>query len=451
MTDLYKHYYVFISSPGDVAAERQFSEEVINNINLTCSDTLRVALEPRKWESLPPQTPHLPEEKIQDIINKEVEKAQFFVLILYKRYGHVEEGHLKSNTERELDTIMKRFETNPQIRILAYFREIPDNTDPGEQEQKVRDFRKRLENVGVFYRTYKTPEEFKDVFTHDMYNVLLRIRLSPFKQQMLRRFWKIGEPNRPTYPRLAILFPPVGRQFMHSTIDDVWLERLEPHVYFEDFKAIHKIMKLLSLIGFSDYKVYFNTDLPSDLKFMNRIWICFPRSHTAINTLDQLASKSRFRFQFRRDVSTELKWRSPAGLEFKVKSPLPVYLNEQRKGMDAAGEPTGRLRRIIAKDYGVIARFKNEQSADITEEGFLYDYYFAGIRGLGTWGTAWYIDRKAKLLQNHPEEGDIQLLLEVTYKNGGIVDVTDVSDRPVEYFEEQNNPIYIRERLLSTE
>lgn len=447
MQDLYVHYRVFISSPSDVAAERQFSEEVIGSINNTCSDTLRVALETRKWENLPPETPHLPEEKIQDLINKEVEKAHFFVLILYKRYGRIEEGHTKSNTERELETILNRFALNPQIRILAYFREIPENNDPGEQERNITELRDRLQRINIHYRTYKTPEEFKSVFTHDMYNVLLRMRLSPFKQEMLRKFWQIGEPSRPTHPRLAIMFPPVSRQYMKSPKEDVWLHRLEPYMYFEDFKTIHKIMKLLSLIGFSGYKVYFYTDLPRDLRFMNRVWMCFPRSHTALESLEEYKSRVRFNFKFRRNVSSELCWQSSDGNKFIIESPMATYLYEQRKKMDTKGEPISHHRKIIAKDYGIIARFRNNNSGLITDEGFLYDYYFAGVRGLGTWGTAWFIDRKAKLLQNYSEENDIQILLEVTYKDGGIDDVIDVSDRPSEYFEEQNDIKNIRQQI----
>jgi hypothetical protein len=449
MRELYEHYRVFISSPGDVVAERQFSEEAIGSINATCSDTLKVALETRKWENLPPETPHLPEERIQDIINQEVQRAHFFVLVLFRHYGSIEPGHTKSNTERELDTILKRYETNPQIRILAYFREVAENHDPGSQERQIMEFRSRLEAAGIYYKKYNTPEEFKNIFTHDMYNVLLRMRLSPFKQEMLRRFWKIGEPSRPTHPRLAILFPPVSRQYMTSSNDDVWLQRLEPYMYFEDFKTIHKIMKLLSLIGFSNYKVYFYTDLPRDLRFMNKVWTCFPRSHAAIKSLGVYSPRTRFNFQFRDKVSSQLQWRTTDGKQIVVQSPLSIYLDEQRKKMDTAGEPMSYHRKVLAKDYGVVARFRNIESIEITDQGFLYDYYFAGIRGLGTWGTAWFIDRKAKLLQGYSEEDDIQLLLEVTYKDGGIVDVIDVSDRPSEYFQEQIDPDYIRQQILT--
>ena len=156
MVQIYQHYKVFISSPGDVAQEREMSEEVINAINRNIVDTLGVSLEVKRWENLPPQTPYLPEEQIQDMLNKIVEESNFFILILYKRYGTVDTGHNISNTEREINTILKTFELKPQIKILSYFRDIPPNDDPGTQEQKVKDLKKRLQDKGIFYKSYQT-------------------------------------------------------------------------------------------------------------------------------------------------------------------------------------------------------------------------------------------------------------------------------------------------------
>ncbi|MEI2781282.1 MAG: DUF4062 domain-containing protein [Candidatus Competibacter sp.] len=447
MPDLYENYRIFISSPGDVAAERQFAEEVINRINRSCSEVLKISVSSQKWEHLPPESPHLPEEKLQDLINKEVEKSHFFVLILFKRYGRKEPGHLKSNTERELETILKRYETNPQIRILAYFRDIPHNPDPGDQETAVLELRNNLEKLGIRYRNYKLPEEFKEEFTHDMYNVVLRMRLSPFKKQALHRFFKMGESNRPTYPRIAILFPSVSRQFMYPQKDKIWLKRLEPNIYFEDYKALHKIKKLLSFSGFHSYKTFLYTDQPSELDFMNRVWMCFPRSRTAIKYLDKVGETRRFHFDFRKEIASTLYWKQPDGSNYAINSPLSLYLAEQRKKMQVTGEHSGDLRRILAKDYAVIARFPDIESANITDEGYLYDYFFAGIRGLGTWGAAWFLDRKSKTLISYPDQDSLQILLEVTYQDGNVTDVKDVSNKTEQYFQEQSNVEYIRKQI----
>lgn len=193
MPETYQAYNAFISSPGDVSAERQFADEVITRINRSCLETLKVSLNVKRWEHRTPETPYLPEEQIQDRLNSDVEKAHFFILILYKRYGTVETGQKVSNTEREIEAILTRFEKHPELKILAYFRELDQNEDPGEQEQKVRDLRERLRSIGVAYRLYHGPEHFKEELTHDLYDTLLRMQISTYKVQMLQRFWQFGE------------------------------------------------------------------------------------------------------------------------------------------------------------------------------------------------------------------------------------------------------------------
>lgn len=447
MSDTFKLFNAFISSPGDVNAERQFAEEAIRSINRTCSEILKSRIETKRWEHQVPETPFLPEEKIQDAINKEVEKSHFFVLILNKRYGSIEEGHSKSNTERELETILKRFETHPEIKILAYFRELPENNDKGEQEKGVIELRKKLSTLGIRYKTYRTTEEFKEAFTHDMYSVLLRISLSPFKQTALQRFWQVGESDKPTYPRLAIFFPPVSRAFMDTKHDEnFWQYKLLPNVYYEDYKAIHKIKKTLALIGFSDFRTFFNTDLPHDHNFMNRVWVCFPRSQAAMESLKAYSDIARFEFGYRKASDNKLKWTTDNGENIDIKSPFSSYLKEQRtKGEKRDWHSS--LNKIYCKDYAVIARFKNRKSSEHTISGLLHDYYFAGIRGLGTWGAAWYIDRSFKKLLDFEPEDDVQLLLEVTYRDGSISSVENVSSKPASYFKEQSRIGTIRKEI----
>jgi len=188
MPDTYSVFRVFIASPSDVAAERQLAEETIMQINKSIRDTLSAAIEPRRWEHLAPVTPDLPEERLQDILNREIERCHFFILILNKRYGSVEPGQTISNTEREIETIMKVRQKKPDLRPLSYFRELKSNVDPGGQEEKVRELRLKLEQLGVPYRTYREPDEFDHYLTHDLYDFLLRIHLSPFKIYKKIRF-----------------------------------------------------------------------------------------------------------------------------------------------------------------------------------------------------------------------------------------------------------------------
>ena len=55
------------------------------------------------------------------------------------------------------------------------------------------------------------------------------------KHRSLSNFWVFGIPDRPTYPNLAIIYPSMERTFMGPQDDpNVWLNRLEPNMVFED-------------------------------------------------------------------------------------------------------------------------------------------------------------------------------------------------------------------------
>jgi hypothetical protein len=444
--ETYTVHRAFIASPGDVAAERQLSEEIIGSINRSIRDTLAVNIDARKWEHLAPVATDLPEEQLQDKLNREVEKCNFFILILYKRYGTIHSGHAISNTEREIETILKLHEQKPNRKILSYFRDIEANTDPGVQEEKVRDLRKRLEKKGLAYRTYRDPIEFSKYLTHDLYDVLLRIRLSPFKKQALKRFWRFGETIRTNQPRVAIVYPPVER---HSTAlgtdTDYWIKRLINSVAFEDYKAIQKIESNINLIGDIHYRVYPHTNVPPDIPSMNRIWLCVARNKIGLQELKKIKGL-RFSFPSSTERPHHILWKTISGRNIKVQSPMAIYLEKQRRNMDISGDWNAQLGRIIAKDYAVIARIRREPSG---EEEFLWDYYFAGIRGLGTWGAAWFVDREYKKFFACSEDQNIELLLEVTYRDNRILQVVDVSNNPASYFTSENNSRVIEGHIKS--
>lgn len=121
------------------------------------------------------------------------------------------------------------------------------------------------------------------------------------------------------------------------------------------------------------------------------------------------------------------------------------YLRLQRRSMSWQSDYHGQLAKIVAKDFAVLARL-GRADAD-GDDGPLRDFFFAGIRGLGTWGAAWYVDREYKALQRRGPDSDIEILLEVTYREGRILNVEDVSERPESYFKEELSPDKIRQAV----
>jgi hypothetical protein len=359
MPNSYDNYNIFISSPGDVSQERKIAEKVILDVDKTIKETLKISLDSLMWEKTPPVTTNLPDEKIQDVINKDVVRADFFILILHKRYGRIEKGSNISNTEREIEAILKQHQQSPNsIKILVYFKNIDSNKDPGEQENKVVDLRRRLDELGIFRKSFSDSLEFSNLLTHDLYNVILKLRFSSTEIPALQHFWKFAKVARNTHPHVAIIFQPVNREFMnHHGIngdENVWIKRLQPNIYFEDYRALHKIQNNLSLVGMDDHRVYFHTDTPQNLKDLNRIWICFPRSRKALEQLEQLnkndPNKLNFKFEPRQKQENRIKWRIPGTDEwFYVHSPLSKYLNDQRKNIDPTQDWTPNLGRVVAK------------------------------------------------------------------------------------------------------
>lgn len=443
MIDTFQLLKIFISSPGDVPEERNIAEKTIENVNNSCRDTLGVKADAHTWKRMIPITPSMAEKKVQDIINEEVRGCNVFVLILNKRYGTLEKGHTKSNTEREIGVALKMLKEGRNIQFLAYFKTLPPNPDQGTQEQKVRILRQELQKRGIIYKDFASSEEFRDNFSHDLYHTILKYQFSTSKRKVLKQFWQFGTPDGKTHPQLALIYPPVDRYFMRSENPDrIWLNRLLPHIVFEDFKALQKFEKTLRLVGFRDFEFFNISDVPPDIEDRNRLWICLPRSKNAQQQLSLYKDRSLFQFTERKLTKEAcILWRSNLKTRnfINIHSPLGKYLNIQRQ-KSPGGEWEPGYGRIIAKDYAVLARFSDNRDRAPMLDGKLKDYFIAGIRGLGTWGAAWFLDRRYNSLKNYlkKDDNDIQVLLEVTYKNEQIFDVKDVSKEPESYFEEEN-------------
>ena len=444
----YQSLNIFISSANDVEKERNFAEDVINKINRTTREPLGITFNVIRWEHMLHLTP-LPEETIQDEINKHVDKCDVFLLILYKRYGTVEKGRTKSNLEIEINRAIDRLLKERKIYFLTYFRKIPPDDDRGQQEIQVRKLREGLPKKGIWKKDYSEPEEFKEQLCYDLYKVLFRFRFSTKKHQYLTAFWDLGITDRHESPELAIVYPPEDRYFDSFDKDECfWQRRLVPNVVFEDFKAMQKIEKTLRLIGFRNFHFYSTKSIPPDILNKNRIWLCLPRNNRSLERLRQYQKIKNFDFIPKgKDEKMTLLWKSRATKNkfIEIKSPLSKYLKEQRISPDTKWNSD--MGKIIAKDYAVISRFKAMDNQDIVIHGNLMEYFIAGIRGLGTWGAGWFIDRQYSHFRKLDSGQNYQVLLEVTYRDERIFSIRDVSNEPAEYFQNENSLKIIRNHI----
>lgn len=444
MTGSFKQFKIFVSSPGDVAKERKVVDDVINKINEAIGDSLGIFLKVEKWEKLPPETT---EERIQERLNRQIKDCNFFLLILFKRYGSIEKGHTISNTEREINAILTYLAKDKKKKILSYFKELKNNEDVGPQEQAILDLKNRLRESGSWFsKDFTTERDFESKLTHDLYQILLRMGMSSFKIEQLKRFWQVGRMDSQPTPKVYVVYPPVPREWMSmGGIDiniNIWQKRLLPNIFYEDYKALHKILKNLSMVGLSDYKVYSKYDTPPDFDKSNIVWICLPRQTKGLSALSQHDTR-RFNITPRKkNKESVIEWEVSEGKWITIKSPLKYYLKRQRENVDPQGDWDRTLGNIIAKDYAIIARFDRTIAInDNPGMDKLKEFYLTGIHGLGTWGAAWFVDRSYGFFLNMDmDEDDFQILVEVEYRDGRIYNVKDVSDCDLDYFEKALNP-----------
>jgi hypothetical protein len=449
-------YPIFISSPGDRHKEREYAEEVLAEVGATIRDSADLVVSIVKWEKLPPVMARADKTK-QEEINELISECKAFILILGARYGSIEPGATGSNTEREIDKALSIRESRPGFQILAYFKTLYPEADAEPQREQLESLKLRLREKGIFHYEYRESEDFKERLTHDLYKILLNFRISNTKTMALRCFWRMGVVDGPTRYNTMIIFAPAAPPCTKLAITDSsqaqateiqfcdLVTRVAPLVVFEDYKAILTLSRSLQLVGVTNVGDCAIDFIPRDIEMMNRIWLCLPRNIPGRQQLERYKARRRFAFVSRRNRPCFIEWNS-SNKTFRVESPLNSYKEEQTKRKVPAITDS---RSIIAKDFAVIARFCDDTRQDM-EKGHLMDYFFAGIRGLGTWGAAWFVARRySAFLQMGiaDDSRDVQLLVEITYNRGRITEVVDVSDQPERYFREQNSLARIRKEI----
>ena len=142
---------VFVSSPSDVAEERKVLDEVIARINRTYGQARQALLEAWKWETdvVPQIGP-----KAQAVVDKQMPTHyDVYLGIMKHRFGTPTDGY-GSGTEKEFNDAFERWGKVGSTWILFYFDKtkldhFQLNDEQFEQFTKVRQFRKKLEGMGL--------------------------------------------------------------------------------------------------------------------------------------------------------------------------------------------------------------------------------------------------------------------------------------------------------------
>ncbi len=452
---------VFIASPSDVQFERNSVSGVIEEINRTLGQKIGLSLRIRLWEKFRPRG-----ENVMDFIERQLKDCDLFVMIFSRKFGSSPSpnSNFFAGTEQEYDIASKLRDASGKRRpeIFTYFKRLLDNEllqDAGPQLAKVLEFKQRIQN-SVFYREYTSAEmfplELKDHLTEWMLDISQTLKFDEaidYKRTILRKFFRLGAPqNRDPsalilFPGIRLRFPRVGRsekllrRRLLKSFDDI--THLLPYMVLEDFQAIQKITKCLSIAGCDSVRSI-TTDVYQEHadREKNKLFICVPRSPVANDHLKNIANSGFEIKDANNRRKRKLIWENSTG-KVEVKSPQSLFLKLQRAGDQNWRDNPGKC---ICVDFAVVARYPNPHAN--AEVGELSDLFFFGLRGLGTWGAAWYIDHRYDILAKRPIDlPNCRALLKVTFADNGIDDVVDVSECDQNFFDQQNSEDFIKANI----
>ena len=160
-------YKVFIASPGGLEAEREAFRSALSEHNDNHALFKDCMFLPVGWETMPSGVG-----RPQELINIELRKCDYFVLMLWDRWGSPSDkmpgSKFSSGTEEEYYEAIKCLDDDslPMQRIVVLFKSVDSGKlgDPGPKLQPVLDFKKELEaQHAVLFSTFDEVRRFEQL------------------------------------------------------------------------------------------------------------------------------------------------------------------------------------------------------------------------------------------------------------------------------------------------
>lgn len=217
-----KLFKIFLASPGDTEVERLAAEEVVDEINKSIGSRDNFRLELLKWEN--DTYPSIGNDG-QDVINKQIgSNYQIFVGIMWKKFGSPTK-RAGSGTEEEFQLAYERYINKKDIQIMFYFNSAPIPQDADFiQAQKVKDFKKKIEDLGAYHKSFDSAKDFEKMLRMDLTRYVKDVLIE------LSTEVKISTPKelRQVIPEIKISFKEflndLEANFAHSKVDYLHLE-----------------------------------------------------------------------------------------------------------------------------------------------------------------------------------------------------------------------------------
>lgn len=162
-----KGYRVFIATPRGLEKERSAFRDVITEYNNSDAMLRGVTFLPIGWEATLGGVG-----RPQALINKDLRECDYFVLVLWDRWGSPPGGEdgstYTSGTEEEYEVAMEchRNQQFPMRQLVVFFRAVENErqlSDPGGQLGKVLAFKEKLEKErNILFHTYDEVAAFEN-------------------------------------------------------------------------------------------------------------------------------------------------------------------------------------------------------------------------------------------------------------------------------------------------
>ncbi len=156
---------IFLASPGDLVEERRAAKRIVEEENRNHANALGFQMDLVGWEDTVAQ-----HGRAQEIINRDLDQCDYFVGVVWKRWG-TPPGPVgtsyTSGFEEEYERSQSRFDATNRPRISLLFKAISDDDirDAGPQLRQVLEFKRRFtEDYRGAYQTFGDLRDFEERF-----------------------------------------------------------------------------------------------------------------------------------------------------------------------------------------------------------------------------------------------------------------------------------------------
>jgi len=176
MADIRKVLRIFLASPGDLSDERRAAKEFVDEINGQFANAFGYHVELVGWEDTISGFG-----RPQSIINAELEQCEFFIGLMWKRWGTPPDhsGPYTSGFEEEFERSIQRRKKEGKPEISIFFKEVDFDLlgDPGDELKKVIAFQKKLiDEKTVYYEKFPEVRDLERKIRRCVSNYVVRLQ-----------------------------------------------------------------------------------------------------------------------------------------------------------------------------------------------------------------------------------------------------------------------------------